>query len=201
MMRELKFMFRDKPVLVWLSSALLFSAFAIALGLSEVNQQNAEIMDLLQLDQVERETTLAKQSNWGSAAYYTFHTTYNPPSNFAFAALGQRDLIPWKHRIRMLALEGQIYETDANNPDFALIGRFDYAFVVSIIAPLLVTLKGVTAHQHSTCYAMFARARSWTESRYTKNFTCSVLHRCLSLFTIMDDSDAMVNPRPTNRII
>jgi len=38
----------------------------------------------------------------------------------------------------MLALEGQIYETDANNPDFALIGRFDFAFVASLIAPLLV---------------------------------------------------------------
>ena len=40
----------------------------------------------------------------------------------------------------MLALEGQIYETDSNNPDFALIGRFDFAFVASLIAPLLVIL-------------------------------------------------------------
>ncbi|MEO1324467.1 MAG: DUF3526 domain-containing protein [Pseudomonadota bacterium] len=40
----------------------------------------------------------------------------------------------------MLALEGQIYETDAPNPDFALIGRFDYAFVVAILAPLLLIL-------------------------------------------------------------
>ena len=40
----------------------------------------------------------------------------------------------------MLALEGQIYETDASNPDFALVGRFDFAFVVSLIAPLLVIL-------------------------------------------------------------
>ena len=48
--------------------------------------------------------------------------------------------LPWKHRIRALALEGQIYETDADNPDFALIGRFDFAFAASMLAPLLLIL-------------------------------------------------------------
>lgn len=140
MMREWKFMLRDKAVWVWLSLALVFSVSAVLLGLNEVRQQNAEIAELKQLDQVERETTLSDQSDWGSAAYYTFHITYDPPSDFAYAAIGQRDVSPWKHRIRMLALEGQIYETDSNNPEFALIGRFDFAFVAGLIAPLLVIL-------------------------------------------------------------
>ena len=140
MRRELKFMFRDKAVWVWCALALVFSAAAVGLGFNEVAQQRAEIAELLELDQVEREVTLSDQSDWGSAAYYTFHITYDPPSDFAFAALGQRDVMPWKHRIRMLALEGQIYETDANNPDFALTGRFDFAFVAGLIAPLLVIL-------------------------------------------------------------
>lgn len=140
MMREFRFMLRDKAVWVWLLLALVFSVTAIILGLNEVSQQRAEIAELQQLDRVEREHTLADQSDWGSAAYYTFHITYDPPSDFAYAALGQRDVNPWKHRIRMLALEGQIYETDANNPDFALIGRFDFAFIASLIAPLLVVL-------------------------------------------------------------
>lgn len=140
MMRELRFMLRDRAVWVWLSLAFLFSGSAVILGLIEVHQQHVEIAELKQLDQVEREVVLSKQSDWGSTAYYTFHLTYDPPSNFAYAALGQRDVSPWKHRVRMLALEGQIYETDANNPDFALIGRFDFAFVISLIAPLLVVL-------------------------------------------------------------
>ena len=138
MMRELKFMFRDKAVWVWLSMAFVFSVAAVSLGLNEVSQQRAEIAELQQLDQIERQAALSNQSDWGSAAYYTFHLTYDPPSDFAFAAMGQRDVNPWKHRVRMLALEGQIYETDANNPDFALIGRFDFAFIASLIAPLLV---------------------------------------------------------------
>ncbi len=140
MMREFKFMLRDKAVWVWLSLAFVFSLAAVSLGLNEVSQQNAEIAELKQLDRAERRTNLAAQADWGSAAYYTFHITYDPPSDFAYAAIGQRDVSPWKHRIRMLALEGQIYETDANNPDFALVGRFDFAFVASLIAPLLVVL-------------------------------------------------------------
>ncbi|MEM9623506.1 MAG: DUF3526 domain-containing protein [Pseudomonadota bacterium] len=140
MMRELRFMLRDKAVWVWLSLAFVFSSAAVSLGINEVRQQHTEISEQKQHDQVEREVTLAQQADWGSAAYYTFHITYNPPSGFAYAAIGQRDVSPWKHRIRMLALEGQIYETDANNPDFALIGRFDFAFIASLIAPLLVVL-------------------------------------------------------------
>jgi ABC-2 type transport system permease protein len=140
MMREFRFMLRDRSVWVWLSLAFLFSVSAVTLGLNEVREQRAEIAELRQLDQIEREVALNGQSDWGSAAYYTFHVTYDPPSDFAFAAIGQRDVSPWKHRIRMLALEGQIYETDANNPDFALIGRFDFAFIASLIAPLLVIL-------------------------------------------------------------
>ena len=140
MIREFRFMLRDKAVWVWLSLAFVFSVTAVALGLNEIDQQRTEIAELIQLDQIEREVTLSEQADWGSAAYYTFHITYDPPTDFAFAAIGQRDVSPWKHRIRMLALEGQIYETDANNPDFALIGRFDFAFIASLIAPLLVIL-------------------------------------------------------------
>ncbi len=140
MMREFKFMLRDKAVWVWLLLAFLFSSTAVILGMNEISQQRAEIVELRELDKNEREIVLGEQSDWGAAAYYTFHLTYDAPSDFAFAALGQRDVSPWKHRIRMLALEGQIYETDANNPDFALIGRFDFAFVATLIAPLLVIL-------------------------------------------------------------
>jgi ABC-2 type transport system permease protein len=106
----------------------------------EIDNQRAELSAMTALDQEERAVVLSEQSDWGSAAYYTFHLTADAPSDFAFAALGQRDTSPWKHRVRMLALEGQIYETDAGNPDLALVGRFDFAFVAALLAPLLVIL-------------------------------------------------------------
>jgi len=51
-----------------------------------------------------------------------------------------RDSQPWKHRIRMLALEGQIYERDAGNPSLTLVGRFDFAFFAAFIVPLVLIL-------------------------------------------------------------
>lgn len=96
------------------------------------------IENLIITDRQERLAESAKLSDWGSAAYYNFHLTYDSPSNFAFAALGHRDEQPWKHRIRMLALEGQIYERDVGNPSLALIGRFDFSFLASFVLPLIL---------------------------------------------------------------
>jgi len=140
MRHELFFLIKDRAALLWMTIAFISAMMAVLLGLNEVHQQRTALAELQKLDRVERELALDAQSDWGSAAYYTFHLTYDPPSDFAFAAFGERDVSPWKHRIRMLALEGQIYETDADNPDFALIGRFDYSFVAALLAPLLIIL-------------------------------------------------------------
>jgi ABC-2 type transport system permease protein len=131
-------MLRDRSVLIWLLLVLSLSTLAVYFGMKEVNAQKAAIQSLIAIDNNERKLELGKHHSWGSTAYYTFHFTYDLPSEFAFAALGQRDLQPWKHRIRMLALEGQIYERDAGNPDTALIGRFDFAFLVAFIVPLIL---------------------------------------------------------------
>lgn len=138
--REFWFLLRDRAALLWLGLAFMASAIAVFAGLQEVSDQRKTIVDLIEADRIEREIVAKDQADWGGAAYYSFHLTYDEPSNFAFAALGQRDVSPWKHRIRMLALEGQIYETDASNPDFALIGRFDFAFVASLLAPLFLIM-------------------------------------------------------------
>lgn len=138
--RELWFLSRDRAAQVWILIAFAAASLAVAFGMGEVSAQRDTIERLKTADSIERAIALEDHRDWGSAAYYTFHLTYDDPSDFTFAALGQRDASPWKHRVRMLALEGQIYETDAANPDFALIGRFDFAFVIAMIAPLLLIL-------------------------------------------------------------
>lgn len=138
LIREFNFLIKDQGMIVWLLIAAFVTSTAVVLGLHEIAQQRSTIENLIVLDSEEREIVQSKQSDWGGAAYYTFHLTFDEPSNFAFAAQGQRDIKPWKHRIRMLALEGQIYETDSSHPEFALVGRFDFAFVASYIAPLIL---------------------------------------------------------------
>lgn len=138
--REAKFLAKRRSLLALFSVIFLLSGFAVWSGLSESLEQTTTIERLLEKDKVDRESVLAHQPDYGSAAYYSYHLTYSKPSSLAFAAMGQRDVSPWKHRIGMLALEGQIYETDADNPELSFLGRFDFAFLVSVLLPLFVIL-------------------------------------------------------------
>ncbi|WP_448245454.1 DUF3526 domain-containing protein [Thalassotalea agariperforans] len=138
--REVSFLAKQRYLLILFSIAFMLSIFTVWSGISESNAQLNTIERLQEKDSIDRSNVLAKQSDYGSAAYYSFHLTYSKPSSIAFAALGQRDIYPWKHRVRMLALEGQIYETDAANPELSFLGRFDFAFLVSVLLPLFVIL-------------------------------------------------------------
>lgn len=135
---ECRFQLTRPAVRILLLLATLLSASAVLLGYSEINAQRASIERLAALDVQERSSAWQKHSDWGDIAYYGFHYTYDSPSSLAFAALGQRDILPWQHRVRMLALEGQIHERDPANPDLALLGQFDFALVASVLLPLLV---------------------------------------------------------------
>lgn len=138
--REWRFMFGQKYILALLICSFLISGFSVWSGLKEIDQQEQTIQRLLLADEKDRSETQAKYSDPGYLAYYSFHLTYSSPSNVAFAALGERDISPWKHRVRMLALEGQIYESDGQNAELAQAGKIDFVFVLSALAPLLIIL-------------------------------------------------------------
>lgn len=136
--RELGHLTKSRFVVLCLFATLIMSALAVRSGHQEIMSQQSSIAELIDLDNEERELVQTTQGDWGGLAYASFHFVYNEPSAFAFAALGQREGEPWKHRIRALALEGQIYERDAGNPVLALVGSFDFAFFGGIVVPLLL---------------------------------------------------------------
>lgn len=140
MRRELGFMLRQGQSVGLLLVTLLLSGFAVIMGNAETTQQHQLIDTLLVADEVDRKQVLSKTSDPGNAAFYSFYLTYSRPSAMAFAALGERDVSPWKHRIRMLALEGQIYESDSMNPELSQAGIVDFSFVISVLIPLIVIL-------------------------------------------------------------
>jgi len=138
--RELKLALRDRVVLFAILGVCLLSTYSVTNGLTESADEQATIERVIKLANADRQHSLAQQSDAGSAAYYAFHFTYDPPSSLAFVARGVRDDLPWKHRVRMLALEGQIYETDSGNPELSRIGKLDFAFVAAFLMPLLSIL-------------------------------------------------------------
>ncbi len=150
--QEWRFMLKQKYILILLACTLLLSGFSVFNGLSEINQQKNTIERLKTADLMDRAIAQDKHDDPGSLAYYSFHLTYLAPSNIAFSALGERDVLPWKHRIRMLALEGQIYESDSQNAELAQAGKFDFTFMVSALVPLLIILlfHDLFAHERTS---------------------------------------------------
>jgi ABC-2 type transport system permease protein len=138
---ELRLLLRQRLTIAALVLLTLLTVAAIAAGMVEVSRQRSAIA-AIPAAQTEDIGAIAawvdKEKSAGDAAYYSFHPTWDPPAPLAFAALGMRDVSPYILRVRALGLEAQIYDGDTFNPELALPGRFDFAFVLVFLAPLFV---------------------------------------------------------------
>lgn len=138
LVREARLLLRQRAALAAMLLLALFAGASVALGLATVARERAAIDRMIALQAEDERAVMGFAKDAGYAAYYTFHATWDAPSDLAFAALGGRDIAPAMLRVRALALEGQIYDNEATNPELALPGRFDLAFVIVYLAPLVI---------------------------------------------------------------
>lgn len=120
---------------------LVLGSLAVWSGVQEVTHQHQTIARLAPLHEQDVAAVAAQYAEGadaGSPAYYTFYNTWDTPSDAAFLALGLRDVAPYVLRVRALGLQAQLYEGEIFNPELALPGRFDFAFVLIYLAPLFV---------------------------------------------------------------
>ncbi|EQB17118.1 DUF3526 domain-containing protein [Novosphingobium lindaniclasticum] len=140
-MHEARLLLRQRLAMIALGLLAVLTVAALVAGMVEVSRQRAAIA-AIPAAQAEDIGAIAawvdKKKDAGSAAYYSFHPTWDAPSSLAFAALGMRDVSPYILRVRALGLEAQIYDGDTFNPELALPGRFDFAFVLVFLTPLFV---------------------------------------------------------------
>lgn len=138
-MHEARLLFRSRLASFAIVLLAALSTAAVVAGIAEVARQRAAIAAIAP---AQREDIAAvasfidREKDAGSAAYYSFHPTWDSPAPLAFAAIGMRDVAPYILRVRALGLEAQIYDGDTFNPELALPGRFDFAFVLVFLAPL-----------------------------------------------------------------
>lgn len=141
LLHELRLLLRQKLTLIALALLAVLTVAALFAGMAEVDRQRAAIAAIpaAQAEDIGAVADYVLQAeDAGSAAYYSFHPTWDAPGPLAFAALGMRDVSPFILRVRSLGLEAQIYDGDTFNPELALPGRFDWSFVLVFLAPLFV---------------------------------------------------------------
>ncbi len=78
------------------------------------------------------------QQQAGSIGYYYKHIVDQPPPPMAVLALGHRELQPQLLGVRLLGLDGQLYESEQHNPELLMLGGFDFAFVLVYLVPLVL---------------------------------------------------------------
>lgn len=137
---EMRLLLRTPAAAMAIALLLMLAGLAVASGTWEVARQHATIERLNALQRQDLAAQAAKHARGdaGTAAYYTFHATWDPPGATAFLALGLRDAAPYVLRVRALALQAQLHEGETFNPELALAGRFDFAFVLVYLAPLVL---------------------------------------------------------------
>ncbi len=127
------------PARAGLAVLALLASVAVALGLADVRQTRADIARVAALEA--RETAAIAgfaKGDAGEFGYYRNFPVWRAPGDLAFLAPARGDAVPAVMRIRILALEGQINDNEAANPELLLAGRFDFAFVTLYLGPLLL---------------------------------------------------------------
>ncbi|GGO97156.1 ABC transporter permease [Stakelama pacifica] len=143
---ELRLLLRSSRNLLALLLLFLLSGAAVWAGITEIRDQRATIKrveaeQMRDLAAVE-DANAGPEGDAGYNAYYAFMLTKDPPPALAFAAIGQRDLQPYVLRVRALGLQAQLYDSETYNPELALPGVFDWAFVLTYLLPLVVIALG-----------------------------------------------------------
>lgn len=109
-------------------------------GEDVIDKQRKVISDLPQIQAAHVRQNLAAHPAFGlgDVLYYLELQTAHTPSAWAGFALGQRDVNSYNVKVRMLTLEGQLYDAELNNPMTLLFGNLDVAFVIVLLFPLII---------------------------------------------------------------
>lgn len=137
---EIKNFLLGKTVLIGAISLLLFGFYSFYHGSQVIGRQQQTIASVpnVQKHHLQQIVAHGKGKMVGTTAYYPFFYTTNPASPWAKFSIGQRDVNPFTLKVKMLAIEGQLYDSELTNPLTLLVGNLDASFVFIFLFPLLI---------------------------------------------------------------
>lgn len=132
---------RSKGFWVLILLCLIIGLYSLYYGNSEIQRQKKNLAEIEQIQQQtinELKHTFPDNNPAGDIPYYFPLYVVNKPHPLAALSIGQRDVNPYYLKLRLLALEGQLYDSDTINPYKVFNGNFDFSFLVVFVIPLLV---------------------------------------------------------------
>lgn len=137
---ELKNFLAGRAVPAGLLVMFLAGLYAIEHGRRVIAAQQAVIAATpqMQREHLEKMVALHATPDPLNTLYYLNHFTTHEPSSYAPISIGLRDVNPFNLKVRMLTLEGQLYDGDISNPATLALGNFDLAFLLVFLYPLLI---------------------------------------------------------------
>lgn len=137
---ELKNFLAGRAVLTGLLVIFLAGLYAIEHGRRVMATQQKVIAAAPALQREHVDKMLAQHATpdpLNTLYYLNFFTTHEP-SRYAPLSIGLRDVNPFNLKVRILTLEGQLYDSDLSNPATLALGNFDLAFLLVFLYPLLI---------------------------------------------------------------
>ena len=136
---EFKLFFRSSSTWIGIVVLMLTGFAGLYFGKTFIANQQAVIEKAAVL---QKKNTLDHVEHFGNdIGLVFFHNKFsmaNTPDQWAAFANGQRDINPYLISVTMLALEGQLYDTDITNPVSLLLGNMDLSFVFIYLFPLVI---------------------------------------------------------------
>jgi ABC-2 type transport system permease protein len=171
MMLEFKLLFKQRAVWLLILLSLVLTYLSLQNGWQNIEHIRDEIQHAQHDEQQRKQAHQAAYPDHGGAGemgYYLFHNVYQHPTDWSFIALGNRMVTPYVQRIRLLGLQGQLYDGESHHPEYVMMGSFDYAFWLIFFAPLLciALLHDLKASEHQAQRLIFLRSLLNRPSRF-----------------------------------
>lgn len=131
----------EKSLVAFCLLMLLSGFYGIFSGHYEIKKQRNKIAGLEQIYQAnirEMEEKFPDGADAGDIGYYHSAFAKNHPDDWAALAIGQRDVSPAYLKIRLLAVQNQLYNSENTNPLKLATGSFDLSFVMVFLLPLFI---------------------------------------------------------------
>lgn len=135
---ETKLLFAGYTAKLGLFTIIICAILAIYLGDKGYQQVKQQQTTMQQTFNQNIEKFEPKAPSAGRLGYYLFGPTYWQLSPWSALFVGQSQSAHASMPMRALALQGQIYNTEINNPTWQQTGRLDVGFVLIYLLPILL---------------------------------------------------------------